>query len=195
MRFFKIHRPEPAARRAGPMLCFALALAFAAAAAAAPPAAEKTQDSAAPATAAAPEAAVSATATTASAPAATARKPRKTVAAAPVQTTAAKTKEKAEPPLDVATLKERLRDSKAIGFFTKLELQNQVNDLLARFRERYDKARKADVADLRQPFEMLVLKVLALLQDRDPSLAQTIAKSRDAIWNILADPEKFKLVS
>jgi hypothetical protein len=107
----------------------------------------------------------------------------------------AKTAAKAAPPLDVATLKERLRDSTAIGLFTKLELQNQVNDLLARFRERYGKAQKADVADLRQPFEMLVLKVLALLQERDPALAQTISKSRDAIWNILADPEKFKSVS
>jgi len=170
-----------AVARSGRVLCLALASAFAAAAAAAPPAAQTAQT---PAAAQAPVA-----------PAATAKKPRAAEAAAPAQTASAKTPEKAEPPLDVAALKERLRDSKAIGFFTKLELQNQVNDLLARFRERYDGAQKADVADLRQPFELLVLKVLALLQDRDPSLAQTIAKSRDAIWNILADPEKFKSVT
>jgi hypothetical protein len=42
---------------------------------------------------------------------------------------------------------------------------------------------------------MLVLKVLALLQDGDPSLARTISGSREAIWNILADPEQFKLVA
>jgi hypothetical protein len=39
---------------------------------------------------------------------------------------------------------------------------------------------------------MLVLKVLALVQDSDPSLARTISGSREAIWDILADPEKFK---
>ena len=39
---------------------------------------------------------------------------------------------------------------------------------------------------------MLVLKVLALVQDSDPPLARTISGSREAIWGILADPEKFK---
>jgi len=38
---------------------------------------------------------------------------------------------------------------------------------------------------------MLVLKVLSLVQDKDPSLARTISGSREAIWGILADPEKF----
>ena len=50
---------------------------------------------------------------------------------------------------------------------------------------------KTSVASLRQPYDMLVLKVLALLQDSDPPLARTIAGSREAIWGILADPEKF----
>jgi len=98
-------------------------------------------------------------------------------------------------PLDVQALKERLRETKAIGFFTKLELQNQVNDLLQKFREYYENGQNDRVAALRQPFDMLVLKVLALLQDGDPPLARTIAASREAIWKILADPEKFKSVS
>lgn len=170
----RVPLPLPQARRAGRILCFALASGLAAASAAAPPARE---------TASAPAAA-------ASAPAATVEQPRAGDKAAPAKSPSA-----AEPSLDVATLKERLRDSRAIGFFTKLELQNQVNDLLQRFRERYSDGKKADVADLRQPFDLLLLKVLALLQDSDPSLAQTIAKSRDAIWNILADPEKFKSAS
>ncbi|MGP1679091.1 MAG: hypothetical protein ACTS6J_18285 [Burkholderiales bacterium] len=100
-----------------------------------------------------------------------------------------------EPPLDVDALKQRLRDTKAIGFFTKLELQNQMNDLLQQFREHYQNGQKTSVATLRQPFNMLVLKLLALIQDRDPSLARTISESRDAIWSMLADPEKFKTIS
>jgi hypothetical protein len=36
-----------------------------------------------------------------------------------------------------------------------------------------------------------MLKVLALLQDSDPTLARDIVASREAIWGILADPEKF----
>jgi hypothetical protein len=37
--------------------------------------------------------------------------------------------------------------------------------------------------------------VLALLQDSDPPLASAIAASREAIWGILADREKFATVS
>ncbi len=108
---------------------------------------------------------------------------------------APETAKKPEPPLDVEALKARLRDTKAIGFFTKLELQRQMNDLLQRFREHYENGQSKSVAALRQPFDMLVLKVLALVQDGDPPLARTIAQSREAIWKILADPEKFKSVS
>lgn len=102
---------------------------------------------------------------------------------------------KLEPPLDVAALKARLRDTDAIGVFTKLALKNQVDDLLKKFRTHYDSGQKTGVASLRQPYNMLVLKVLALVQDSDPTLARAISGSREAIWDILADPEKFNSVT
>jgi hypothetical protein len=40
-------------------------------------------------------------------------------------------------PLDLTALKQRLRDTNAIGVFTKLALKNQVDDLLDRFRQYY----------------------------------------------------------
>jgi hypothetical protein len=97
----------------------------------------------------------------------------------------------ADPPLDLAALKTRLRETPAIGVLTKLSLQNQVEDLLGRFRAHYQSGRTAEVASLRQPYDMLVLKVLALVQDTDPALARTIAGSRETLWGILADPQKF----
>jgi hypothetical protein len=102
---------------------------------------------------------------------------------------------KLEPPLDVAALKTRLRDTHAVGVFTKLALKNQMDDLLEQFREYHQSGQKTGVASLRQPYDMLVLKVLALVQDGDPSLARTISESREAIWAILADPEKFNSVT
>lgn len=101
---------------------------------------------------------------------------------------------KPEPPLDVAALKLRLRETGAIGVFTKLALSNQMDDLMQEFRSYHHGEHKTSVATLRQAYELLVLKVLALLQDGDPPLALTIAESREAIWSILADPEQFKLV-
>ena len=41
---------------------------------------------------------------------------------------------------------------------------------------------------------MLLLKLLSLLQDSDPTLARTIVASREAIWSILTDPDKFATI-
>lgn len=97
----------------------------------------------------------------------------------------------AAPALDLGSLEQRLRDTRAIGVFTKLSLKNQVDDLLARFRDFYSRKGTATLADLRQRYDLLLLKVLSVLQDGDPALASAIGASRDAIWGILADPQKF----
>lgn len=95
------------------------------------------------------------------------------------------------PTLDLASLEQRLRDTRAIGVFTKLSLKNQVDDLLGEFRVLYQGPNKHPTAELRQRYDELLLKVLNLLQNGDPPLAAAIASSREAIWSILADPEKF----
>lgn len=101
---------------------------------------------------------------------------------------------KLEPPLDVAALKTRLRETRAIGAFAKLALSNQMDDLVQEFRSLHLGGQSNSVTKLRQRYDLLVLKVLALIQDGDPPLARTIAGSREAIWSILADPEQFKSV-
>jgi hypothetical protein len=98
----------------------------------------------------------------------------------------------APPALDLKSLEQQLKDTEAIGFLTKLSLKNQVDDLLARFRSLYDGAQSAGVAQLRAPFDMLLMKVLALVQDGDPALAKSIHASREALWDVLADREKFR---
>ncbi len=97
----------------------------------------------------------------------------------------------APPTLNLADLEQRLRETRAIGVFTKLSLKNQVDDLLNAFRELYRGPDKHPSAELRQRYDLLLLKVLTLLQDGDPPLASAISSSREAIWSILADPDKF----
>jgi len=96
------------------------------------------------------------------------------------------------PTLDLAGLEQRLRDTKAIGVFTKLSLKNQVDDLLGEFRDFHRSRDQSMVAKLREAFDLLVLKVLSLLQDGDPALARDVASSREALWKILIDPDTFK---
>ena len=100
-------------------------------------------------------------------------------------------KQQAAPPLDLTALETRLKETKAIGVFTKITLKNQVDDLVNQFRAYYQGRIKTTLAELRQPYDRLLLKVLTLLQDDDPELARAIVTSREAIWSILADPAKF----
>ena len=98
------------------------------------------------------------------------------------------------PPLDLKSLEIRLKETKAIGVFTKLALKNQIDDLLERFRAFYQGRIKTSLVELRRSFDMLVMKTLALLQDADPPLAGALASSRESIWGILSDRAKFATV-
>jgi hypothetical protein len=98
----------------------------------------------------------------------------------------------AAPPLDLDALERRLKETDAIGVMTKLSLKNQVDDLLDQFRDYYAGRARTTLAELRRPFDLLLMKVLSLLQDRDPALARAIHDSRDALWAILADRARFE---
>jgi hypothetical protein len=97
---------------------------------------------------------------------------------------------KAAPPLDLRSLEQRLKETQAIGVLTKLSLKNQVDDLVGRFRSFHAGQRPPTLTQLRPAFELLLMKVLSLLQDHDTALARDINASREAIWGVLADPSK-----
>jgi hypothetical protein len=152
---------------------------------AAAPATSSTTPAPAGKTAAKTEApAVKAPAKAPAAPAPAAQPPKKDIAQEPA-------KPKAEAPLDLTSLETRLKETKAIGLMTKIALKNQVDDLLNQFRAFYAGKLQTTLAELRRPYDLLVLKVLSLLQDSDPTLAAAIVASREAIWGILSDRAKF----
>jgi hypothetical protein len=91
----------------------------------------------------------------------------------------------------MTSLTQRLRDTKAIGLFTKLSLKNQVDDLLGQFKAFHGGQVPPSLSELHQRYDLLLLKVLSLLQNGDAPLASAISGSRDAIWGILSDPRKF----
>jgi len=94
------------------------------------------------------------------------------------------------PTLDLDALKARLRATKAIGVFTKISLKNKVDDLMKQFTEHYQ-GKKPPLAELRLSYDLLMMKVLSLLQDSDQTLASEVVSSREAIWALLADEKKF----
>ncbi len=124
-----------------------------------------------------------------------AKTPAKEERAAPPEAPPAAQQPPPPPALDLAGLENRLRNTNAIGVFTKLSLKNNVDDLLMAFRAFYNGTLRTTLADLRQRYDGLVMKVLTLVQNGDPTLAQAIAGSRDAIWGILSDRQKFQQFS
>ena len=83
-----------------------------------------------------------------------------------------------------------MKETDAIGLLTKLSLKNQVDDLVGEFRAYHQGERPPTLAQLRPAFDLLLMKVLSLLQDKDPRLAHDVGASRDAIWAVLNDPRK-----
>lgn len=96
----------------------------------------------------------------------------------------------AAPTLDLKSLEQRLKETSAVGVLTKLSLKNQVDDLVGRFRAFHGGQRPPTLGDLRPSFDLLLMKVLSLLQDKDAALAKDIDASRNSLWEVLTDRDK-----
>ncbi len=163
-----------------------------------PPVTSPVAKSVTPPPAAVPPAAAAAPAVTA--PAATVAVPDKTTAKPPVKAAAPVVRAAPKPgtsarvaasTLDLDALEQRLKDTDAIGVFTKIALKNQVDDLLKRFKAYHESDGKTALTQLRQSYDQLLAKVNDVLKNGDPSLAGEIMGSREAIWGLLSDPVKF----
>src|SRR3970040_2771097 len=96
--------------------------------------------------------------------------------------------ETAKKEFDIKELVARLRATKAIGFFTKLALKNQIDDLLGKFRCYHAGACDTSLLTLSEEFNLLLMKVLSLLHEDDPDLFRALAGGREILWKNLTDP-------
>jgi len=113
-----------------------------------------------------------------------------------VQTAALKTKQnvaaKEKPQdnvsdVDFKQLKERLKDTDAIGFFTKLAIRNDIVDLMGKIKKyRKSSVLKSKMKEIRISFDGLLLKIIALLRD-DPNLSRDLYVGRESIWESLLE--------
>lgn len=92
-------------------------------------------------------------------------------------------------------MEQRLRDTSAIGVFTKLSIKNQVDDLLKSFSGYHAGHVPPTLDQLHQRYDGLLLKVVTLIQDDDATLAASISASRAAIWEILSNRESFRAMA
>lgn len=100
-------------------------------------------------------------------------------------------KERASLQLDLVELEQRLRATKAVGVLTKLQIKNQTTKLLDELRGYHNDKSSATAEQLHERYNLLVNKILTLVQDKDPELAHDLVTARENLWNMLADPIQF----
>ena len=91
---------------------------------------------------------------------------------------------------DPKTLAQSLRHTNAIGFFTKLQLKDDIDTLVEELRQLDRGKGDATLHQLYERFQLLVHKIVSLLQDKDPNLARRITDARQNMWKWLSDPNK-----
>jgi hypothetical protein len=89
-------------------------------------------------------------------------------------------------PFSMDELIERLKQSDAIGFLTKLALRSDALDLVDMVKAYKRHTAPYSLSQLHARFNGLLLKVLALLND-DPHLSRDISMARDEIWKNLME--------
>lgn len=94
--------------------------------------------------------------------------------------------------LDFSSLVARLRKTKAINLRTKVAVKNESDELLEQFRAYHTQTGDASLAELRRAYDSLFHQLHSLLERSDPPLARDIDRSQAAIWELLADPTKFR---
>lgn len=92
-------------------------------------------------------------------------------------------------PVSLPVLEGRLRNTRALSVVEKVAMKSEIAGLMASLRQAHVGG-SAEVEELRQPYDRLLSKIRGLL-GRDPQLATDIAVSREAIWTVLSDREKF----
>ncbi|MDQ6995876.1 MAG: hypothetical protein Q9M82_00265 [Mariprofundus sp.] len=89
--------------------------------------------------------------------------------------------------VDFNILKERLKNTDAIGFFTKLAIRNDIVDLMDKIKKYRKKAKlKVKMNEIRSSFDGLLLKIIALLEG-DPNLSRDLYVGRESIWESLLE--------
>ena len=100
----------------------------------------------------------------------------------------------AESAISLEDLGTQIKQTPALGTFTKLSLKNDLDDLVDGLRG-YHARKEGDLDDLHQRYEALVLKLMTLLEEDEPELALALGRSRERIWKRLLDPVEFAKLS
>jgi hypothetical protein len=101
----------------------------------------------------------------------------------------------AEVIVDLDVLEDRLKETKAVGVFTKLKLKGEITKLFNKVEAYHEGRSNLTIVQLREQFDLLYMKVVSLLQEKDQELHHQLCNSWDLIWATLEDPVQFDQLS
>jgi hypothetical protein len=93
--------------------------------------------------------------------------------------------------IDLDALVDRVSHSKHLGFLTKISLRQDVDRLLESIRKYHSGAGEGSLEKARERYDIMVHKLIILLQDKDKELTKSIDDGREKLWAILSDEKKF----
>ena len=83
----------------------------------------------------------------------------------------------------------RLKETDALGVFTKLALKGDVEEIIEMAHEYKSLTALPELQSVREQFDGLVLKTITLLNDKDPDLAADMYQARDLVWQSILEVE------
>ena len=92
---------------------------------------------------------------------------------------------------DLEFLETHLRATRAVAPLTKLKLNSDIKKLLAKLEDYHMGISKYSIDQLQEQFDLLYLKVVSLVQDKDLDLHRHLCNSWGPLWRDLRDPDYF----
>jgi hypothetical protein len=90
--------------------------------------------------------------------------------------------------IELEKLEDRVRDTRAVGPLTKLKLKQEINRLLKKAKAYHNGNSSLTLDQLKEQYDLLYMKVVSLIQDKDIELHHQLCNSWDPIWEYLKDP-------
>ena len=96
---------------------------------------------------------------------------------------------------DLHKLADALGKSDAVGWVEKLRLKSSIDDLIGRMRDFHNGAKRYTLAQLQEQYDLLMMRIAGLLQDKDKMLHGQLCNAWHSIWATLQDRQRFEAMS
>lgn len=93
------------------------------------------------------------------------------------------------------TLEKRIRETNSIGGLSKLKLSGDINKMVADLKTYHAGDSPHTLEQHREQYDLLYMKVVSQVQDKDPELFNQLCNAWDPIWAELQDEDNLKKIS